>query len=505
MATQYDFSQGLPDTSALSTKERMEVLREYRLFKAQAPTFDFSAGPPDVTSLDGTERLNVMRQYRQWQQQQSTTPAPAEMPYAGTLATKRDDAPSPRAATPRATREPAPWLPAVAPAEAEPSAENMSPAAAAPTPPGSAAGVASRKQGNVFTYFERALLSHWPPHRHTRTRAHARCPPGLPPGPRIAAGPQSARPYATRCTEESADVAPPTPRTLRAMNTNLREGAIEGAAGMHSSSVASSAAWLDNETPRHTRQLIPKEMGVTDKRVFASDVVIDESVADTTKARAERLRALRQKDQADQMVEGLAAVNVGQVAGAPTPIEPAAAAAVAPVAPAEPVAPSAPSTVGMSRGAALESKRQWRLQLMAQGHGTAVGIPSPGAKPSSPAGMASSFRSHSVRGAVGELDHTSAADYNLQVKIQRDVSTPRGSSLAPWLGGGEKLSYQPSPTPLGQSNAGNQQAPGEVALPMSAALDGAMPSVGLSPLSHADKLARMKEMRHGIMTPRDVN
>ena len=87
---------------------------------------------------------------------------------------------------------------------------------------------------------------------------------------------------------------------------------------------------------------------------------------------------------------------------------------------------------------------------------------------------------HRVRGQVGALDPSSAADYNLQLKL--GASTPRGGSLAPWLGGGEKLN---AAAPLG--DASNHLVPS------------ASPSAALAHLSHAEKLQRMRELRQSAM------
>ena len=108
--------------------------------------------------------------------------------------------------------------------------------------------------------------------------------------------------------------------------------------------------------------------------------------------------------------------------------------------------------------------------------------------------MSSEYRSRSVRGHVGQLDPTSAADYNLSLKLGN--ATPRGGSLAPWLGGGERL---PDPPAAPFTDASNRVAdgvpPGSLPMPPpSASLHGA-PSSGLSGLSHQEKLQRMRELR----------
>lgn len=196
----------------------------------------------------------------------------------------------------------------------------------------------------------------------------------------------------------------------------------------------------------------------------------------------------------------LAEVEQGTVAGVATHLEPAhygggpvshgegegdAAAMVGEVA--LPVPQQAPDTVGMNRAAALEAKRAWRLQLSDRPM-TADGVPPP--TPDFSAGMSSEYRSRSVRAQVGVLDASSAAEYNLAMKLGQ--GTPRSSSLAPWLGGGER--QPPEPAPL--TDASNRE--GSNALPLSAGLHGAPPS-GISTLSHAEKLRRMRELRQSAM------
>ena len=137
-----------------------------------------------------------------------------------------------------------------------------------------------------------------------------------------------------------------------------------------------------------------------------------------------------------------------------------------------------PSTVGLSRRAELEAKRQWRLQLS--------GLPQPSGAPATPmggiAGMSSEFRSRTVRGQVGTLDPNSAADYNLQVKLARaDANaTPRGKAPAASAGAMVDIS-DGSAAPLADMSNANSMAG----------------------LSQAEKLKRMRELRQATMgTPR---
>ena len=91
------------------------------------------------------------------------------------------------------------------------------------------------------------------------------------------------------------------------------------------------------------------------------------------------------------------------------------------------------------------------------------------------------FRSRTVRGQVGTLDPSSAADYNLQVKLARAdaQATPRGRGQA-------------APSFVGDDGA----APANPLADMSNANH-------LAGLSHAEKLKRMRELRQASMgTPR---
>ena len=75
-----------------------------------------------------------------------------------------------------------------------------------------------------------------------------------------------------------------------------------------------------------------------------------------------------------------------------------------------------PVTVGMSRRAALEAKRAWRLQERG------IALPPDQGLQNSAAGMGSEHCSRTVRGHVGPLDPESAAEYNLQVKLAKGAA-----------------------------------------------------------------------------------
>ena len=111
-----------PDVSQLDTRQRLEVMRQYRLEREAQKVPDFSRGPPDLSGLEGAERLAVLRQYRQYLQAQDGAFGPNTAAYAaaaaasvpaGHRATKVDDIPTtPRGmpGTPRAVASQAPWL-----------------------------------------------------------------------------------------------------------------------------------------------------------------------------------------------------------------------------------------------------------------------------------------------------------------------------------------------------------------------------------------------------------
>lgn len=124
----------------------------------------------------------------------------------------------------------------------------------------------------------------------------------------------------------------------------------------------------------------------------------------------------------------------GSIAGMPTHLdsdhkevgapEVAVAVADAPAFSALPVDGDAPNTVGMSRAAAIDAKRAWRMQQM-QLTGVA---PPPTPRPSTAAGVVSEAGSRTFRGQVGPLQPESAADYNLQVKLAKgeaNLSAPK--------------------------------------------------------------------------------
>ena len=241
------------------------------------------------------------------------------------------------------------------------------------------------------------------------------------------------------------------------------------------------AAQISDGTPRPCRKLIPKENNfeATTARIFAPDKAPDEGVAEATKAKAKELLELRQKMAEEELLMRANEVEVEPTAGVRTVIDPSvetgAAAATGvegaveaavepPVVPptvdatemqrshmslAMPSTPRMgdsgvpdgamwmPETAGMSRRAALEAKRVWRMQLL--------GMPVPGgatemappATPSGLAGMPSEARSRTVRGHVGPLDPESAADYNLQVKLAKGGMSER-IAATPYALGAEK-------------------------------------------------------------------
>ena len=447
---------GPPDVSHLPREQRLEVLREYRRKQEQKRDYDFAAGPPDISGLEGSERLAVLREYRHYLQTREQTQIAAMTPAAppaGVAKTKSDDAPTPRAI--KWMGGPAPY--AYMTADGAPAAVDISDDA--PVDESSmAAGVASGAHGSVYTYFERERTD-----QERRPNAPTR--------------------HESVVPEEEADAVQKAMERV-AIEAQARAEALEGAAGRDSRAMATAweGSWLESDgTPRHCRKLIPKENNfeATTARIFAPDKAPDEGVAEATKAKAKELLELRQKMAEEELLMRANEVEVEPTAGVRTVIDPSvetgAAAATGvegaveaavepPVVPptvdatemqrshmslAMPSTPRMgdsgvpdgamwmPETAGMSRRAALEAKRVWRMQLL--------GMPVPGgatemappATPSGLAGMPSEARSRTVRGHVGPLDPESAADYNLQVKLAKGGMSER-IAATPYALGAEK-------------------------------------------------------------------
>lgn len=283
----FDFTAGPPDVTGLPGKERLEVLRAYRHFKERTVEYDFSAGPPDVSHLEGAERLSVLRQYRHHLQSKDGAfgvgPGGIEQTWsvapAGAIATRKDDAPTPRPPTAPQLGVPAPWLPA-------PDADGMPPPpppdpslhlplerlafgepTSAASPP---AGMKSGGYNSVYNYFERPLTA-----RAERT--------DVPP-------------------PEGCEAEPPSPRAQVLRDDAMRAEAAEGAAGVATCrGMAGKSAWLghwlDQESPRNCRRLAPKENGVTERRIFAPESAPDETLALTTKQLKEQQLLERQRQQ----------------------------------------------------------------------------------------------------------------------------------------------------------------------------------------------------------------
>ena len=77
------FEHGPPDTTDLSTAQRIEVMREYRRWKEQPKRVDFATGVPDVSVLPRSEQLQVLREYQTWCAAQATPASPAPQTAAG--------------------------------------------------------------------------------------------------------------------------------------------------------------------------------------------------------------------------------------------------------------------------------------------------------------------------------------------------------------------------------------------------------------------------------------
>ena len=161
-----------------------------------------------------------------------------------------------------------------------------------------------------------------------------------------------------------------------------------------------------------------------------------------------------------------------------------------------------PSTVGMSRQAALEARRAWRMQQQ----GAEASLLTPAGQPAGgTAGMSSHYASRTVRGQVAPLDPASAADYNLSRKLISAQSTPRAGGAAQVypLGGAaaEALTATGGAgAPFADvSNVASSNAPFATSQPTACAVGGGAPPSGISTLSHADRLKRMRELRQSAM------
>ena len=506
---------GPPDVTHLSKREGLEVLRSYRKQREAAKEYDFSLGPPDVADLEGSERLAVLRKYRQWLQarDEAFEAPPSVSKPAGVVNAKKDDAPTPRE---RPQASVAPWLKDDAPTPLNLAPLDISDDAPPPTASKSA-GLSSGAHGSMYTYFERPVTA----------RDSARVPP----------------------TVQSEETVPPSPRASQLMEAAVRAEAMAGAAGVQSTAGTTAwlGGWLENDTPRNCRRLVPKEdaFEASSQRIFAPDSQPDEALGQAVKSRAKELLEMRQQKESEVLATKIAQTEAGRIAGVatalaasveeamnsntPAPVEApptprqtytseytaASLAATGAFPPSTPrTGTEMPSTVGMSRAAVLEAKRAWRLTLKGES------VPSTprelGTPAGTSAGMSSEYRSRTVRGQVPALDPSSAAEYNLQVKLAKgaDGLTPRGvRSVEPWLGGGEQMVFP----------ARNQQVPdisddmpaagaplgdvsNNVVLPLGTA---APPTPNLAGLSHTEKLKRMRQIRQesmdaqsGAWTPR---
>ena len=470
--------------SSLPRAERLEVMRQYRLQREAQKKHDFSQGPPDLSGLR-PERLAILRQYRQYLQAQDGAFGPNTAVYAAEAArtvpaglnvARVDDLVStPRngetrrrrrgTATPRRHRRRA--------------RRGGGGGGCRRAQPGMAAGVVSGAHGTMYTYFERPVTAR---ERHI--------------------------------SAESEPEVAPSPRKSVYVELESRAEALAGAAGRFSTAgtTAWDGAWLENNgtgTPRHCRRLIRKEgdFEASTQRIFAPELAPDEAKAEANRQLAMEQRAARQRRQADELANKMLEAETGAVAGVATVLEDLSIGADAPPTPrggagatnsylteymhaAGASTPRGgrgvvrggggemPSTVGLSRRAELEAKKQWRLQLTGMTPGPTAGV---AGAPGGIAGMSSEFRSRTVRGQVGTLDPSSAADYNLQVKLARAdaQATPRGRGQA-------------APSFVGDDGA----APANPLADMSNANH-------LAGLSHAEKLKRMRELRQASMgTPR---
>ena len=288
----FDFSRGPPDVTGLSTKERLEVMRQYRQYSERAIEFDFTQGPPDVSHLEGTERLNVLRQYRQWQESQKgafgghAIEDTLVAPPAGVVATRHDvrfETATPRmgSAHQSGTGGP-PWQPAP---QGPDGAPYLPIGALSLEAEEGAAGVKSGAHGSVYTYFERPL---------TARDAHRVPPTAMQPSP--------VKPVVSLHEQALAEAA-------------ARAEAAAGAAGVSSTAhpTAWLGGWLDGDTPRNCRRLIAvaeKAPGVTEQRVFCPELAPNESLAEATRERRLQLLEARQAHEAAALAAKTAALEV---------------------------------------------------------------------------------------------------------------------------------------------------------------------------------------------------
>lgn len=429
-----DFSAGPPDVSGLDRVKRLEVMREYRRWKETPRSIDFSAGPPDVSGMDKGASLEMLRAYRQWLQE-NAQPSPVKSSPA-----------------PQSYRAPLPTDIDVETVElpAEPAPE-------------SAAGLVSGVVPSQYNYFERPVSA-----RENRVSA------------------------VSEAWMEPASPTPPPPPVPK-LPVPPSPGA-DDAAGLSSRARQGAFGWLEEEEPRRFRTVWPSERGATENRVFAdkaaNTVLADEERAEEIRKRKEIMLMERQRE-SEQRIEALAAnMNESSIAGIATPLSPDhMAQSVHPGKALPKQAPTKPITVGMTKQEEEATIQSWRAQVH------------PGVAPpvnNTWHGQAAGIVHHraTMRAQVATPDYQSTADYNLQVKQARDVGVDlrQMPPAAPWLGGSER--HQPS-QPLSVPPSPRVAAPWEggaaSVLPPAAP---PTPRADLSGLSHAEKLAKMRALRH---------
>ena len=160
------------------------------------------------------------------------------------------------------------------------------------------AGLVSGAHGSMYSYFERPITA----------RDSSRVAP----------------------TVESKPADDPSPRRDPAAEAALRAEALEGAAGMQSNAVSTTAwlgAWLEADTPRNCRKLLPKDgaFDETKTNIFAPEAQPDEKQGEAVKSRIEEMRALRQRQESEALAAKIAAIETsGPVAGVATALAPPA-------------------------------------------------------------------------------------------------------------------------------------------------------------------------------------
>ena len=394
--TEYRFEDGPPDTTALSTAERIEVMRQYRRWKEQPKRVDFSAGVPDVSELPRGEQLQVLREYRAWREVQAKPASPSPQTAAGIRVgcVLRDEQAPPNNSpgTPRAnTNEDAVV--------------------------GAAGATSQQRQTPLAHYFERPVTA----------RAPAVTPAWVWDAP----------------AEPEAPSAPPA--------AEVWDGT--GVAGLHTTQRPPNCfGWIEQTS---SRPGTAREVR-TEQRVFAPLPSADGAGPAGNRARSEAQREARLLRLDEAAAETHRSFDAGGfVAGTATPLNAASARDL--LAPPPPAAagdyrpPGTPRQGdagyhGRGQGhqggyGVTQVSRSPILPDPVQGHGEGATClaPEDGA---AAAGMRAAHDKREARGMVAVPDERQAANYNYKAKL---------ATGAPYLGGGERYQQQLERSPMGDT------------------------------------------------------